>query len=264
MARYNQKRKRSSGRPYASKKRKTFKRRRGGAVTANYTSALTRGQSTGFRGKKVSRRAYKNHLWNSSQFATHYRSIHGSASTMVTPASTVLGSIYLFNMIRHGTNDFWTVAGGLQPHDTGITTALFSGDITVRGGQWRFQIQNLGTTPPEPNSDVRVRAFFFNSVNNPNFTYEPTSGPNLWDPTASPDFINFIGKPYKTLECLIEEGKSWTFGGRIKLQKIDEITYRNQGRSPLIAIIATNVGHAIPLNLAVTRSYNLSFAGNSV
>ena len=259
MARYLQKRKRSSGRPYASKKRKTFKRSRR-VSNANYTALNTRGAITGFRGKKTSRRAYKNHLWNSSLFGTHYRSIKTSGITHVTPANAADGTIRLFNMYRHGNDAFWVTAGGLQPHDTGITQAVFGGDITLRGGVWRMEIQNNSASA----GDIRVRAFIMNSVSNPNFTFEPTSGPSLWDPSGAPDFLRMIGKPYKTLEAVIEENKSWTFGGRFKIQKIDEITYGAQGYSPIVILCVSNVGTAVAQSFHVSRQYNLSFAGNAL
>jgi len=109
----------------------------------------------------------------------------------------------------------------------------------------------------------RLKVFLLTSVNRPDFAFEPTTAPNLWDPTASPDFINFIGKPYKTWETVLEQGNSWQIGGRLKLQKVDQITYREQGRTPILVCLFTNVGTSLATNIHVTRSYNLSFAGDT-
>jgi len=65
--------------------------------------------------------------------------------------------------------------------------------ILLRGGIWNVEFKNLAVT----DLDVKIKVFLLTSVNRPDFAFEPTTAPNLWDPTASPDFINFIGKPYK-------------------------------------------------------------------
>jgi len=51
--------------------------------------------------------------------------------------------VSLFNLLRFGTNAFWTTGGGLQPHDFGVTSAVFGGDLTVRGGIWNVEFKNL-------------------------------------------------------------------------------------------------------------------------
>jgi len=220
------------------KRRSTFKRRSNRPKrNTNYKSLSTAAQSTGFRGRKTSRRAYRKHLWNSTLFSTKYRSLGNFGSTVSTQASTTLGTVSLFNLLRFGTNAFWTTGGGLQPHDFGVTSAVFGGDLTIRGGIWNVEFKNLAVT----DLDVKIKVFLLTSVNRPDFAFEPTTAPNLWDPTASPDFINFIGKPYKTWETVLEQGNSWQIGGRLKLQKVDQITYREQGRTPILVCLFTNV-----------------------
>jgi len=105
------------------KRRSTFKRRSNRPKrNTNYKSLSTAAQSTGFRGRKTSRRAYRKHLWNSTLFSTKYRSLGNFGSTVSTQASTTLGTVSLFNLLRFGTNAFWTTGGGLQPHDFGVTS----------------------------------------------------------------------------------------------------------------------------------------------
>lgn len=259
MARITHKRKRSNyvARPFKRRRTTRFKRR-GPSITANYKSISTRGTLVGFKTRRTSRRTYRNHLWNSTKFLTHYRSIHGSNTTLTTTASNLVGPVVLLNLIRYGTNEFWTVAGGLQPHDFGVTTAIFNADIILRGGRWNLEFHNSSGSV-----DIKVRVFLLNSVTNPNFAFEPTTAPIQWDPSASPDFINFIGKPFRTYETIIESGQNWNIGGMLRIQKIDEITYANQGRAPIAVVHVLNVGQAVVSNLVVTRSYNLSFSGDT-
>lgn len=256
------KRKRIMGpRSNAFKKRKSTFRRKSKRVPkyTNYKSLSTAGAVAGFRGRKTSRRAYRKHLWNSSLFATKYRSLASFGSTVTTAASTTLGTVTLFNLLRFGTNAFWTTAGGLQPHDFGATSAIFGGNLIVRGGIWNVEFKNLATT----DLDVKIRVFLLTSVNKPDFTFEPTTASHLWDPTASADFINFIGKPFKTWETVLEQGNSWEIGGRLRMQSVDQITYREQGRTPILVVLMTNVGTSTANSVHVTRSYNMLFAGDT-
>jgi len=152
-------------------------------------------------------------------------------------------------MIRFASIPFWTAAGGLQLHDTGVAASTFIGDIIIRGGRWNIEVYNASLTA----NDIKVRAFLFTTVPTPNFAFEPVTAPILWDPTASPDFIDKIGKPYKTMEVIIESGHSWSFGGTIKLQKIDQVTYGGEGKVPIVSLLVSNVGHTVAAPFTVTR-----------
>jgi len=80
----------------AFKKRRTTNRRKfrkGGPSKLGYTSLNAKDHVFGFRSKKVSRKAYRSHLWNSTLFSTHYRSILSSSTTASTPAATVTGTV---------------------------------------------------------------------------------------------------------------------------------------------------------------------------
>lgn len=254
MARYMQKRKRSTGRNYASKKRKTNFKRKGRAIGQNYTSNAQKGTVLGFRGKKTSRRAYKKHLWDSSTFTTHYRSGNAITSTHATLASVVDGPVNGFNMLRYGV-PFWTTGGGAITPDTGIAMPpLAGGNVVLRGGVWTMSISNTG------DHDITVRMFQGWTVDKPTFSpYEPSTNGRGWEPSTSPDFTRFVAKIYKTSESIVQPGESWTFGGRLKLQKIDVAQYTLEGRCPIIYLHVYNTGVPIAVGYRVTSTYNLSF-----
>lgn len=246
----------------AFKKRKSSRRRtqrRGGGKSVGYTSLNQKDHVFGFRTKKTSRRSYLNHLWNSSLFAQHYRSINTAELTASTPASKVAGAIFGIDMHRIGGNSFWTVLGGLVPADSAITPPTFKGDITLRGGQYETQFYNTSTT-----NDIRIKIWFVMSVTNPDFTFEPTLPPIAWDPSASPDFIKEIGKPFGAREVTLEQGNSYTIKGRYKLRKIDQNTNISQGESLIMYCMLCNVGHATATNVNIISSHNMSFSADAV
>lgn len=246
----------------AFKKRKINRTRRnrgGGPKTLGYSSLNTKDHVFGFRTKKTSRKAYKSHLWNSTLFNTHYRSILSNSSAPVTPATVNTGLLLGTNMYRTGGVPFWTTAGGLLQTDSSITPPLFKGDIILRGGVWECQCTNTSTT-----NDVRIKVWVMRSTNDPDFSFEPALPPVAWDPTAAPDFIKEIGKPYMFREIVLEQGNSYTLKGRFKLQKIDEVTYGRQGLSPLVYMLFHNVGHATATTINVLYNYNLSFSADAI
>lgn len=265
MARYMQKRKRSNGVNYASKKRKrNFKRRgqRKGLRMSDQTSLNTRGTSNGFLGRKTSRATYKRHLWNSSLFAQHWRSTISTSGTITTPASTTTGTFQAMQLMKGpGLAFFWTTAGGLVPDDTAVAAPTFKGDITLRGGRWNFMIHNTQAA----SVDVKIRTWLVWTNSRPDFTYEPSAAiPLLWEPSLQPDWNEKIGKVFGAREVLLEQGNNWSLNGKLKLSKIDQEEYAGSGRVLLLIVNVMNIGVATSHTLNWTSSYNLSFSGDAI
>lgn len=264
MARYHQKRKRSGGRPYASKKRKTsFKRRaRRGLRMSDQTSLNTKGTSNGFIGRKTSRSTYLKHLWNSSLFAQHWRSAFSTSGAITTPATTTTATFQATQLMKTaGTIPFYTAAGGLVPDDLGVALPTFKGDLTLRGGRWNFMIHNSTAA----GVDVRVRTWLVFTNANPDFSYEPSGTlPLLWEPSLQPDWNEKIGKVIMSREVLLESGNNWSMSGKFKLQKIDQEQYAGHGKVLLLILNVMNIGIATSHSLQFTTSYNLSFSGDAI
>lgn len=241
------------------KKRRTFRKRRTGSKTKDFNSFATKGANLGFRGRKTSRRTYKKFLWDSTLFKTHYRSIFTTSGNVSTPADDVSSNVFGLNMIRHSPGlSFWLTAGGAVRVDTAGTMPLFNGDIILRGGIFSFTISNQNAT------DVRASIWLIQSVQDPDFVFEPANVSQLWDPSVSPDFVSHLGKPFVNRTILIEGGTSYTFTRRLNMQKIDQTTYNLEGRSPLIYLSISNVGQAAATTVRLTRSYNLSFSADAI
>lgn len=257
----------------ASNGTRAFKRRRfstrrrrikrsGGRRTTDYTSLNTRGHAVGFRGRKTSRAAYKRHIWNSTIFKAHYRSMRTIASGFTTPATTTESRVVFFNMYDHtgtGGSPFWE-APNAREIDLGEGVPTFE-DVILRGGKFELVIQNQST------NDIKLKIYRITTGNNPDFTLLPgplTDVDQQWDPSMEPDFYSNIGKPFMAREVTIEGGNSYTFVTRFKSQKIDEVAYTAQARSPYIAVMFGNVGTSVNNALEIKRGYNLSFSADIV
>ncbi|QQL09575.1 capsid protein [Marmot associated feces virus 5] len=251
----------------AFKKRRFNRRRRstkrsGGRRTTDYTSLNTRGHAVGFRSRKTSRGAYRRHIWNSTLFKDHYRSISTQATGFNTPASTTTSVVLFFNMYNHsttGANPFWETSGGAQPIDEGENVPDFE-NVVLRGGKYEMTIANQST------NDIKVKLYRVTTGNNPDLTLNPSplgSVDQQWDPSVEPDFYRNMGKPWMSREVLIEGGNAYTFVTRFKSQKIDERSYQLQSRAPYIFIQVGNVGSSVANAFEVKRGYNLSYSGDA-
>lgn len=241
------------------KKRSSAKRanRRGGRKTANFTSLNIRGTTIGFRGRKVSRRAFKKHLWDSTLFKTHYRSLLTTASNVILPTNDVQSILFGLNMIRHTSNPFWTVAGGCLPSDTGVAVPTFIGDVILRGGVYTVTFFN-----DSPN-EVKIKLWESYTVADPVLSILPVLPSTAWDPSATADFNAQIGKPYSNKTVLMDSNTSYTYSSRFNVQKIDPTTYTAEGRSPIIWVSIYNCGNSVANTVRVVREYNLSFSADA-
>lgn len=238
------------------KKRRTMRRRKA-PRQSNGTSLQTKGYGIQYRGKKTSRRVYAKHLWDSTLFKQHWRSLSSTSFNIVTTASNVTGTLTGINLWKNAGTSFFTAAGGTVLADTGAVVPTFIGDIILRGGRTEVTFYNSSAT-----GDVRIKVFLLNTVTDPGFSIEPVSPPIGWDSTVSPDFAQQIGKTWMMKEVVIEQGNSWTYQMRHKLCKIDQLTYSIEGKSPLMYALLSNVGHIVPTTVVITKSYNLSFSGD--
>lgn len=232
--------------------------RKGGRRTIDYTSQNTTGHAVGFRGRKTSRRVFQRHIWNSTVFKPHYRSVNTQEISLSTDASSSAGTVQFLNMYKFAGNGFGTVAGGAREIDVGAGVPTFeSSSFVLRGGRYTMTIVN------QSSSDIKLKMWRITTGNNPDFTIVGASENAAWDPSVTPDFFNQIGKPFMSREVLIEGNENYTFSTRFKTQKIDENAYGLDARSPYICILASSFdGSNAPFK--VIQSYNLSFTADAI
>jgi len=233
--------------------------RRGGKRTVDYTQQNTTGHTVTYRGRKVSRKAYKRHIWNSTIFKDHYRSIQTLQFTDTAPANFgTTGRLISFPMYRHTTGSFWEAAGGAQDLDAGTTVPTFQGGIILRGGLFRLVIAN------QTGDDVRIKMWQLTTGNNPDLTVIPVTPDAAWDPSITPDFYTEVGRPFLSREVTIEGGGAYTFQTRFKTQKIDEVAYSEDARAPFLIVMLSNINSNNASQCSFTHSYNLSFSADVV
>lgn len=233
--------------------------RKGGRKTVDFTSLNTRGHSVGFRGKKTSRRTYNKHIWNSTIFKPHYRSVLTEDLNLSTPATGTDGTIQFFNMYQFAAGGFGTAAGGAREIDIGAGVPLFEpSSFVLRGGRYEITIANLDS------SDIRVKLWRITTGNSPDFSIVGATEDAAWDPSVTPDFFIKVGKPFMSREVIIQGNDQYTFSTRFKTQKIDGEAYLDNARSPYICILVSNYTGSGATNFKVTQSYNLSFSADAI
>jgi len=247
------KRTRYNKRKFARKSRKT----------TDFTTFNQRSTAIGFRGKKTSRRAYNKHIWNSTIFKPHYRSYISQDLNLTTPAAVTDGTLQFFNMYQFGGNGFATAAGGAVEIDVGSGLPVFAdSSYILRGGRYEMTISN-------PHSfDIQIKMWRITTVKQPDFTCAGALGSSedfAWDPSCTPDFYNYIGKPFGAKEVTINGGDQWTYSTRFKTQKIDTENYNNNAMSPYVLIFVTaRNANTSAANVKVLQSYNLSYSADAI
>jgi len=241
---------------FIRKRRNT--KRSGGRRTIDFTSLNTKGHAIGFRGRKTSRRVFNNHIWRSTTFNPHYRSVLTESAVFTTPASGNDGTIQFFNMYKFGGVGFGTAAGGAREIDVGAGVPTFEeSSFILRGGRYEMVIHNTG------GQDIKVKLFRITTGNRPDFSIVPASDDSAWDPSVTPDFYNQIGKPFMAREVTINGGDQYVFSTRFKTQKIDGQAYLDDARSPYVCLLVS-CHQTASAPFLVAQSYNLSFSADAI
>lgn len=243
----------------AFKKRRTaFKRR--SAKTTSYSTQSTRGNTFGFRTKKIGYKRYKNHLWNSTLFKSHYRSIFSDNAALTTPVDGGLAGSIIYQAIDPGAR-FWTAAGGAIDIDGG-TMPLFTDDIILRGGVCDMTIENTDAT----STDIaNIGVYFVKSSDIPDLSsFNVTTRPRGWEPSAYPEFKEKVGKILQKWEVSIKPGEQYSFKRRLGVQKIDIGAWTSYGTGRFYWILVYNSINDTGASFTHSISFNVSFVGDTV
>lgn len=210
-----------------------------------------------FRGRKTSKRSYRNELWKSTNMMQHYRSVF--TDFLVAPAATLRNSaqVYQYTMIP---TDFMFITGGAQTPVIGATT--WGNDFTIRGG-----VCTLHLTNPTTNVDgVMVVTVYEMITTGRGQTPNPALGlvDRAWDPSV--DFaLNDQFKIFKKHKFIISIGETVEIQRRQKLRKWDRTHQSVNGEFiPVWYITVSNDRGLAGRDLHVLRSHNISFTGDIV
>jgi len=262
---------RSNGRRTRRKYRHRKGRRSNGFSTTGYWGKPF---STPFKTRKGSARAFRKHLWRSTEYKSHYRSREETSGILAAPASVEESSIVVQRALfqsnaRGGGSPFFTTAGGAIAVDGPLTVPEFLGDIVLRGGIARCSVFNTHDTIA-----MRVRVFAVWTGNYPEDKYPSSFTDRLeWDPSLVAEADRF-GKVLFSREAIVQPNSPMLVTYRFRPQKIDTgkflgvdgITSDTPSAHTLFWFIkvsrfATGEGD---MNAVWVTSYNVSFSGDAI
>jgi len=247
---------------FGGKKRRTTRR---GRKTNAFTSQSGSGGAVQYKARRTSRRAYRKHLWNSTLFKEHYRSIGAVGTSMNTPASTNGMSILAEKAIDNGTaTNFWLAGGGAIAPDTLQALPAFSGDITIRGGKIGLRIANTLDAVASAATTIHGTAMLVRTTKN--FSAAAITTPQLvgWDTSLIPNFDTSVGRVLYRKNFLLKDSDTALIEYRIRLEKIDVGDFNATFNTYLWVIMAGNVDNSASHGMAVTKYFNLSFSADAI
>jgi len=281
----------------AKRRRLVTRNRRRSSVITQTTRQLRGSNPFAFRGRKLSRKAYRIALFNATRFKTHFRSVFASSDALGTPNNVVDCSPYAVRALTGAaTLEFWRTAGGLQDPSFGEVPAwatLATADpitIILRGGRLF-----LTTSLPLGSVDavkVRVQLIFCRqqrrNVGDTAFSTtigEPgvaggwlgTTGINLngpgygagavrplgWDIMQAPDAAQYLFRPVLDRSFDLKAGDSMSTFWKIKPYKMDVGIFKDDGGyAPMWFVYVTqdNNSNALSETVTVVAGHNLAFS----
>jgi len=262
MARHIQTRKRSR----APTKKRTFKRRRTtrrGRKSNAFTSQSGSGGGIRFKAKRTSRKAFTRHLWNSTLFKEHYRSLRAISASFGTNTNTNDLVLALDAAYFVGSSPFWTTTGGAINPDVGVAVPSFTGDITLRGGTIGLRLANVLDTVVANQGTIQGTVFLIKTSKNFNSAAIPGTVQTGWDPSLIQDFETRIGKIKYRKNFLLRDGDTAVVEYRLPVAKIDQTDMASLYNTHFWLILGGNVDSNLSKQVNYTRYWNMSFSGDA-
>lgn len=230
--------------------RRSLKRRARRTSKKNAYTSSAKGNSTtiGYSRNKISPRAYRKHLWQSTLFSEHWRSILTNEFNMAPSNIGTTAAISTPNIIGDA---FWSAAGGF----TGSGTFNDTGAFTVRGGMCKLMMHN---DMSDPLIVTVYKMYFFSEADSGSFPATPDSA---WDPTYLANF----SRDYKVLsqrEFNIREQDIVTLTHKIRPFRTTQDNWNAGNKKLFWCIKAYNPSGTTGGNLRCHVSHNLSFTGD--
>lgn len=249
------------------RRRLVFKRKRTtrrGRRSANFTSQSGKGGGITYKGKRTSRRAYKNALWNGSMLSTKYRSNLAANTTFNTPASIVSMSVSAVPALRFSGLSFWTTAGGTTAPDAANVVPPFTGNILLRGGKIGLRLTNVYDTVDAQRNTIQGTVYLIWTSKQFTFGALPGVVPIGWDSSHQPDFNTNIGRIVYKKEFLLRDADVANVEYRLKIRRIDWTDYSNERGQLVWLVLGGNVDSPVAHAIQYATYYNVSFTGDAV
>jgi len=244
------------------KKRRTTRRGRAKKVSA-FTSQSGSGGAVNYKARRTSRRTYRKHLWDSTLFKEHYRSIGSVVTSFNTPATVSTVSILAEKAITNGAADFWLAAGGAIAPDSGFPLPAFTGDITIRGGKIGLRLANV-LDPAATAECLQGTVLLIKTTKNFVSGAITTPQPLGWDTSLVPDFDTRVGRILYRKNFLLTDSNTALIEYRLPLHKIDVNDFQTVYNTYLWVIIGGNTSQATADTITITKYFNLSFSADAM
>lgn len=216
---------------------------------------------TGYNTKRLKLSTYRNKLWETTRFKTHWRSRLSTQVTIPVTASAAdmtvgLSSSWGGNEALGGTDtNFWQVTGGAQelPDEQSFPVTA---DLTIRGGRWGRRWYNAGT------STVRLERWeIYYKREIPTGTTAALFNVGVgWDPTYIVDFQNQF-KVGRKIVTSIEPGDTFTIENKVPIAKVDQSLWES-GSQRAFTYTSYNTADNTAGSVIVTSWHSVSFVGD--
>lgn len=238
-----------------------YTRRAGWAVGRTSQSGAVR--RAGYNTRRLRLPTYRNKLWDTTRFKTHWRSTFSVQVTSTTPTSTIAKTVdystaWGGNAVTGGpVGPFWSAAGGLQELGLNQGFGEFN-DLTIRGGRFNRRFVNEGT--------ATVRLERWELYRKPQVPISPVEDFDFerglgWDPTYEPDFQDRWRVGRKFINDM-EPGDSFTIENKIPISKVDQDIWNGGGQRPwLVTAVSSATANQ---SVAIQSWHSVSFAGDRV
>lgn len=283
---YKRKRIYAAGTSWGAKKRRSVRKsghkgrsRRAPKTTVYSSRSLNPRDSRVKRGKKLSKRAWRNLLWRNTLTSTKYKSTLTTANTQSTPVGSITKSVVIYNALSDvATNEFYRVGGGLQDINFGITPNLGVdlSSVVIRGGiiqcnicatpsntdavivnvELRRSKQNRRNAEDNANSNTLVNYVTAVQATNRNLT---------WTLDDHPDNQEYFSKTYLNKTMVLQPGQMFDVTHRLRVEKWDTVEFERGMKHfywiVMVSQVVDLLGVAEGLN--INLSHDLSFAASS-
>jgi len=236
-------------------RRRRFNRSR---KSTSFTTQSGRGNTFGFRSRRVGGRRWKSILWRDTISQQHWRSLNAGSGTVTTGAVTTGGGIALMNALDAGGAAFWITAGGAQPNNTGSAVPLFRGDITLRGGLIGLKLNNTVAA-----NAISAKVYLIQSFARGNVLIFPGTAAIGWDPSIVPSFRqNF--RILRQWTFLIEVEGVAECKYKVPIMKIDKEEWSSDVGRRFFWLVHASSQDATNHSLNLITYFNVSFSADAI
>lgn len=284
------KRKRTSLPSWGRKKRRTTRYKRvgykGKRTTTFGTRTLNATNAFKYRSKKLSKKRWRNLLWNETLSQQHYKTVINSLQAVNTPTGTTQLGVTGLNALSSVTgSEFWKTTGGLQDPGFGIIPPWGGASgtgvpepltIVIRGGRIFCNIVNNSATDTV---NVRVQLVFpkqqlrsFDDSVTSN-TYSAwiaaiagVARPYSWSLQDAPDYSEYLHPPVIDKTMDLKPGDDLNIFWKVRVTKIDADAFKRSGGWFPQWIVYCNQRNDVTVGantLACDIGHNMSFAMTS-